>query len=1186
MRAGRIITGALSFIAGLAAVVLVALFVGPGFVDWNQFRPRIESELSALFGRKIEIRGDISFKVLPAPALDVAQVALANDPRAKGGPLLTLDSFEARVALAPLLSGDIHFTHLRLIRPHLTLENFENGGDNWRFLRASLLQDRPLAGLLRNVRLDSVSIEKGALRYLDHQRKWVVALSNLDARIEADSLLGPFRAEGALTHRRQAYKAQMTLARFAEGRAVPLELQLRRARQPVKATFSGLLTEATPQRGIDGTLIVQADSLAALFPANPVFAESSQKLRLEAGVALNQRRASLRKMRAVLGAMEIEGSGEVIFEAGREEASLALKSNRIDAGSLFPGQASGALALTGGLNELIAQTSEISRNLPRTMPVKAKLDIDGLIYGGEFLRKVTADIAASEGRITRLAVAVQLPGAAALSFEADSGVAASGVAAPVPETPGGQDISGRISLSTRNLRPLAVWLAGGKTHPLAARLQKISSGLQGKFSLDSALSIKPGDISLTGLEAALGGLSLSGDLRYRTDLPRPRLSADLSMTRLEWDFYAPLAEDLLADSDQSGEDEIAGIDFDLKFEARQVIWQDNLFRDVSAAMRGEQGVIRFERIAGDFEGISLTATGRADLSGKTPAIDMSAKLAARAASSLAKLAGFSFPAPRMRALGSADLNLALLMGGELRRDARLTLTGKVGGSPVSLKGTLSPWRDGVKAWLSAEASASNPDAARLARQIGAPPALAGTGKGTATIALDGPVSSTLDAAVKLALGPFSYDFNGKISQTDGRAKSASGKLAMTGNNLHRLIKAAGFASRAAPARRAEPFKLAAQIAWQPGAWRWSGLDLKAAGALLKGKGSYERDGKKGFVEASLSADILPLDLIWPQTPAKDTGGWSAAPLPLDRLNDLNGHIDLTARRARFGALRLSDVGMRLALPGNGLAVDNFRARLAGGQIRGAFKLIEPARKINARMSADFALTGADIARLSGMLNSQKTASGLLDLTGSFSAQGRSMLGLVSSLGGKGQLTARRGAFYGFDLAVLDDALGKITAVSQLEKLLAHSFAGGKTDFTRIQGQFSIEDGIFKLARAKIEATASGRLNAFFDLPRAAIDSEMRFTLPRAGDLPDVGLLIAGPVAKATLRRDTAELEQAFAIQVIEKGIENLSTEGTLPVELLDLLGIEQEEASPPPVTAPPAPKPQKKALQEASVPAR
>ena len=59
----------LLFLAGLVALAMSALFAAPYFVDWNDYRDVFEAQATKLIGRKVDVGGDVSLTLLPAPQL-------------------------------------------------------------------------------------------------------------------------------------------------------------------------------------------------------------------------------------------------------------------------------------------------------------------------------------------------------------------------------------------------------------------------------------------------------------------------------------------------------------------------------------------------------------------------------------------------------------------------------------------------------------------------------------------------------------------------------------------------------------------------------------------------------------------------------------------------------------------------------------------------------------------------------------------------------------------------------------------------------------------------------------------------------------------------------------------------------------------------------------------------------------
>ncbi|HJO72872.1 MAG TPA: AsmA family protein, partial [Rhodospirillales bacterium] len=125
----KIFSGVIGLILVLAAVVLIV----PGFVDWNEYKAEIAARAKAATGRDLVIGGDIQISVLPSPALIAYDVTLANLEGATAPDMVRLRLLQVRVALEPLLGGNIQVETVKLVDPIIELEALADGRKNWEF---------------------------------------------------------------------------------------------------------------------------------------------------------------------------------------------------------------------------------------------------------------------------------------------------------------------------------------------------------------------------------------------------------------------------------------------------------------------------------------------------------------------------------------------------------------------------------------------------------------------------------------------------------------------------------------------------------------------------------------------------------------------------------------------------------------------------------------------------------------------------------------------------------------------------------------------------------------------------------------------------------------------------------------------------------------------------------------------
>ena len=90
----------LYIIIGLLAILVIAgAFVVPRFVDWTNYRGRMEALASQVLGTEVEIKGDIAFTLLPQPRLSFGTVLVGTET----DPLIEIASAEAEFSLMDFL---------------------------------------------------------------------------------------------------------------------------------------------------------------------------------------------------------------------------------------------------------------------------------------------------------------------------------------------------------------------------------------------------------------------------------------------------------------------------------------------------------------------------------------------------------------------------------------------------------------------------------------------------------------------------------------------------------------------------------------------------------------------------------------------------------------------------------------------------------------------------------------------------------------------------------------------------------------------------------------------------------------------------------------------------------------------------------------------------------------------------
>jgi AsmA protein len=118
-------------IIGVIILVLVVAAVAiPFFINANQFRPTVETQLTNALGRQVRI-GDLSFSLLRGQ-LGASNISIADDPAFSRNPFVQAQALDISVEIMPLiLDRAVHVQSLTLERPQVALIRSAQG--TWNF---------------------------------------------------------------------------------------------------------------------------------------------------------------------------------------------------------------------------------------------------------------------------------------------------------------------------------------------------------------------------------------------------------------------------------------------------------------------------------------------------------------------------------------------------------------------------------------------------------------------------------------------------------------------------------------------------------------------------------------------------------------------------------------------------------------------------------------------------------------------------------------------------------------------------------------------------------------------------------------------------------------------------------------------------------------------------------------------
>ncbi|MDA0702490.1 MAG: AsmA family protein, partial [Proteobacteria bacterium] len=872
----------------LAALVAVALVV-PNFVDLNRYKSQVTSQVRAITGRDLVIAGDIELSVIPSIALKADDIRLSNVEGASAADMVALKGLRVRVALLPLLGGDVQVESVIFSEPVIEIELFADGGTNLDFrpeapAGASEAKPDGEAGAQTDngavsepdqaIRLDSVVIENGTVIFRDQAAGTVERIENLDLTLKATSLKGPFEAEGSMTARGLPLELALKTGRMGVG-PMAVAFSLGATEDRGRLRFNGVLSEMGPTGELSGRLEAESRDLRALLAAlmpgeggatSGLPAGLAQPFNLQSSVLLSQFGGNLGDMELALGETRATGALNLAL-ADQPRADLALVVGTMDLDALLAGEASGKAggdATTPAPPATALKAESVNRpdasgaankaaaGLPKGMAASVDLIVDAVAYNGAVLRNLRANAVLDNGEITVNQIGASLPGGSELSVFGFVGL------------PDGQPrFEGTVELASDNARALLEWLKVDVAAVPADRLRKLD--------LAATVIATAEQVQLSDTRVALDSSTITGGVTVALR-DRPAFGLSVNLDRINIDAYMPVARAEaaaaakpangaaagakpggagVAEKDPEGLNALAGFDANIKARIGRLTYNDVPVRGVAFDGTLYDGLLTVNGFSvEDLAGAQAAVAGTVGGFGGTPTIKGTVDLSAADIGPLAQLAGVELPIP------AAQIGAVALKGSADTDGNRVTMDMKLdaAGGKASVAGTVSDLATAPR--YDVTIGLNHPQPARLFALVpgGTPPSLNELeALGLRASLKGGPGGAggqdmTVDAALQLAGG--SMTGKGKISGL-GAVLAYDLDISADFPDFVRLVRAISPDYRPA-GQNLGGLKLLAALEGNETAAKLSTFQGSVGPVNLKGKGSVDLTGSRPRLIAEIS----------------------------------------------------------------------------------------------------------------------------------------------------------------------------------------------------------------------------------------------------------------------------------------------------------------------------------------------
>ena len=1125
-RTGTVLNRIYIVVGLFAIVVLAGAFLAPRFIQWGDYRDRMEVLASDVLGADVSIRGDISFSLLPSPRLAFSDV-IVGDAEA---PAATVGAVEAEFVLMDFLRDIYNVTALTLDSPVVYLTVDENG------LFGSGVD---LSGAGNGVALEHARISNGSIRLEDLRSAETFVAQRIDGELRLSSFAGPFQFQGRADYDETRYEVRFNSgAADAQGNA-RVSSFVREALGAFSVTLEGVLSASIAPR-FEGSLA---------YRQAPPEAERADEIR---GDLVVESAVTVSTDRVVLSGYTLQPdenrAGMRLTGAASVQLGLRRSFDAVVSGGVFSLPPRDATEVASELPyEFVRMLSELPAPPIPPMPGRLGVDLAEVGLRGFALRELRVD-ATTDGIDWTIEQAVgRLPGETEMRF---SGVASN--------DNGVIGLQGDVSIAAARLEALSqLWKRPSEDSPLF----NTPGGLEGRLMLaGDAFGLSHGRLSVDGKSHQL-------ELRMGFGA-EPRLDAALDLGGLDERETAALLA-LFPDVANDANFAISFPDGSFSITAEQADVLGLAAADLVAEAQWSPEAVRFSRLsASDWGGVMLSAALRLSGSLVDPYVTGSGQLGVTAGdapglTALYEMAGVPFGwQDGLADAWPADLQFLIADAEQGVEGAGqvLTLSGDLAAAAIDLRAEMSGGLSGLSTDdLRLVASLEAEDGAETLGRFGMSgvPLFLGDEPLVASLFFEGSGPDGFDGRMGLSQGGQTLSYFGGLRLDQSGEISGDGTLDVLlddASGLASLIGARGTSLPEVEASAAISFAGARRltldnIVGATGNAGFSGyLQRQFLGQLPSYTGHINTDSLEvgGLASALFGRDALIGDAgaIWPEGPLAA----NASPRPS------RGEIEVsTGSLTHDGRSLLEETGFNFAWSPESVSINRLVGAVGGGTLRLSMEQCcagsLSARTVSGQLTLDGVALESIAPEAVGQGLSGNVSAGL-----QFEGTGESLGETVRSMTGEGNFALSGFVAQGLGpsvfltIAGFEDVLD--TEADALETLIGLALSQGDFEAEEARGAFTIAGGTVRVANLIIEGIG-GRLAGSLNLVLDTLGLEGNYVLTPRDFVDSNGLVetdtariiarVTGTLLAPVVRVDLSEMVAAIQVRANELEVERLET---------------------------------------------
>ena len=327
----------------MVIVIVLVLLAGGYFIwlfDWNRLRTPLGDAASERANRKIVINGDIKVRWgWPASHLEVGGIEVGNIEQASAPQMLAIDSLSLNLDLKSLLTGDLRFRNIHLIKPQLILEKLPDGSVNWQFA------DNPAGSValapLPDSRgefpiIDNLLIEDGLISYRNLKSGTTMEVRAATVQGDAGKSTDELSFEGKGIVRGQPFRFSLSGGSVVALRdsAAPFPISATVVAGSTHASIQGTVSDPIAMKGLAVTMRVGGNNAADLFPLTGIALLPTPPYEVAGQLEYADDVWVFRDFAGRMGRSDLSGQLRWDTRATRPRLTASFKSERLDLADL------------------------------------------------------------------------------------------------------------------------------------------------------------------------------------------------------------------------------------------------------------------------------------------------------------------------------------------------------------------------------------------------------------------------------------------------------------------------------------------------------------------------------------------------------------------------------------------------------------------------------------------------------------------------------------------------------------------------------------------------------------------------------------------------------------------------------------------------------------------------------------